>query len=57
MGDSRPRDEGHSSFPATCSDPELGLGIEELHVRNFKVNFDGLDVGVVVDQGSRVEIV
>jgi hypothetical protein len=51
------RNESYSSFPARSRDPKFGLSVEELHMRDFKIDFDWLNVGVVVDKSTCIEVV
>lgn len=53
----RPGDEGNFAFPATGSDPELCLRVEELHLGYFSVNLDRWNCCIIVYQGTSEQIV
>ena len=53
----RPRDEGNLALPATSSNPELCLRVEELHLGYLCVNLDRWNCCVIVYQSTCEQIV
>ena len=57
LSDLRAGDERHSAFPAARRNPKLSLRVEELHLGHLVFDFDGLDIGVVVNECPGEEVV